>query len=546
MRSPFFLSGLIALLIPLGANAEALSPWVQGVLDKADLGIETAAGFAAGSCDGPGALQEIRNNVSVVSERRQATLDFAAQAQFLSERTVCFHSDKERLESKMQEVKDALDAAASSCNQSESRALRSVYEFLSDAYLSFLSGAADPTHTDTRLRFIWPFETDAAWTSARGPQTDTGSTAPLCPFTTDFGPHAVAYLPLDSLNTVMKDDKEGFTIKSYGCDATVLQTVVPSLQAEADGIRDFMTKTDDTATLLMNLIQQSLENISISIALIRGEPAPTALSPDPVTALDHGVQSGCLRQAFPVVQESGDPNAESKFDPAAADEILKSDPAYFDDPNALLVDPADALPTGILAFSVTDPFSGLSNPASLIRQFLERRGVQGAARPLPKEGFIGQLFDGMGQISIASMTTRQEIAFIQANIEMGTGYLDAVSRDSYERTKQAASELESAVMSLTKVTEEELPKKYIPNLVYFLIRSCVDGSCQTTLDKVAQRIFNPYCHPYVSGKYLDEDVVDKCYCADKFKNEDFCKGPDSSGEQKPSELICGEPPKEEE
>ncbi len=85
--------------------------------------------------------------------------------------------------------------------------------------------------------------------------------------------------------------------------------------------------------------------------------------------------------------------------------------------------------------------------------------------------------------------------------------------------------LEAAIQSLIRIVDTELPEKYIPELTLFLARSCVDGHCQRTLDAVARRTFNPYCHPYVSGKYTEDDVAKYCYCDPEieFRDNDFWK-----------------------
>ena len=103
------------------------------------------------------------------------------------------------------------------------------------------------------------------------------------------------------------------------------------------------------------------------------------------------------------------------------------------------------------------------------------------------------------------------------------------------------SPLEAAVKSLSKITEEFLPNEYIPSVAYFLRRSCVDGHCYERLESVTQRSFNPYCHPYVSGKYTDEFAADKCFCRNEFVDADFCWGqPSPPGD--PAEIRCGELP----
>jgi hypothetical protein len=93
--------------------------------------------------------------------------------------------------------------------------------------------------------------------------------------------------------------------------------------------------------------------------------------------------------------------------------------------------------------------------------------------------------------------------------------MESAHRDPAERMKDAAEGMEDALQSLIAITNEDdglLRTRYIPDLTYFLARSCVDGHCQETLKTVAKRTFNPYCAPYVSGKFTEEDAPEKCFC----------------------------------
>ncbi len=100
------------------------------------------------------------------------------------------------------------------------------------------------------------------------------------------------------------------------------------------------------------------------------------------------------------------------------------------------------------------------------------------------------------------------------------GILESSTTDSLQRMQDASVPLESAVQTLINVVDTELPEKYIPELTYFLARSCVDGHCKETLDAVAQRTFNLYCHPYVSGLYVQEDAAKRCYCDSEIESTD--------------------------
>ncbi|MBP7114148.1 MAG: hypothetical protein KBA40_01710, partial [Candidatus Peribacteraceae bacterium] len=142
-------------------------------------------------------------------------------------------------------------------------------------------------------------------------------------------------------------------------------------------------------------------------------------------------------------------------------------------------------------------------------------------------------------------TTATRLRHISGNIEREMAIFESGNTDALQRMQDSSVPLEAAVQSLIKVVDEELPEKYIPELAFFLARSCVDGYCQNTLDAVLKRTFNPYCHPYVSGKYLEEDAYKKCFCDPEIESSDgdfwntYCSD-DLSGDREKYEAMESE------
>lgn len=168
------------------------------------------------------------------------------------------------------------------------------------------------------------------------------------------------------------------------------------------------------------------------------------------------------------------------------------------------------LPVGLLFQPVVDFFLTTDDVSILSRMFMERREDAGQLRPLPKDSLVS---DGISQLMALEIDEEQQmLRYISSNIEQEMAYLEGFNRDAMQRMGGASVPLEAAVDALVEVVENQLPKEYIPQLTLFLGRSCVDGHCQETLKSVAKRVFNPYCHPYTSGKYTDEEAHKKCYC----------------------------------
>lgn len=534
MRRLLLLTGL--LLFPLSASAAALSPWVDAVLSRSQGGIAAAESVPASTCPGGEAdAQEITNTLSKIRSFVSTTMDLAAQSQFLGQETVCLSSDRFLLEEKLRMIENALAAAAQSCNAQALGILRADFDFLAGAYISFLQGAGNPSFADARLRSVYLFD---------GPAFVPDALAPLCPYTTDYSPHSIGRSPSPIGRGARGEGSSA--LRSYGCDATIITGIIhrtdlpDDLRQEAGAELAFLEETTTLASDLYTLVRDSNTAIERTIALLTGHSLP-ALPTAPASAPPHDQASGCLRPPSP---EGGETAEQNPLDALFAfpdlfdakylrDSPLTSVPTYNPPPE-------QTLPEGVLLRSRNTFFSLLPDPM-MLESFFVRKNEFGRERPLLK-ALIGSAFDPFADMTSAlhARNSVDEMQFIAGNIEQGMGTLEATSRDAYERTLSAAEPLASAVRSLATVTDKDLPQ-YIAGLTYFLGRSCVDGHCQKTLDAVAQRIFNPFCHPYVSGKYTDEKAVQKCFCTDEFRNEDFCKGQLDLSAQPEAQMLCGEP-----
>lgn len=538
----FFLT-LGILLLPATASAQALSPWVQGVLDRADEGISMAGGLGPAICDNETLQSEISDNRSLARSMLDATTQLEQESQLLAERTTCFEYDRALLRQKLVQIQNEMNSAIDACLINKNRMLRVNYQFVAEALQSLLRGGIDPTVRDDRLQYKYAFHDKTLLDQQIDEQIVENSTAPLCPFTSDYAPRSVAYIPTGVGNAAAAGDAS-FDVRSFGCDVTTLGRIdIAPVDAEAAVFRDFLGQTQEFALTVYNTVSQAVRNIDDTIGIITGikKPRPDAR---PGSIPPHETVSGCLKPLSPDL---------SSIDAQGLEDLLAAYPNFFgpenlrDDGNGgTTYDPkqGETLPTGLLFQASFDRFGVTPASYALVRSFVDRREALGYDRPLPggmqspnNENTVDTtFFTGV----INPTLLQNELRNISSNIERETGILDAINRDAAQRLKDASMPLEQAVQNLVYVTDEFLPKKYVPELTFFMARSCVDGFCQDTLKNVAQRILNPYCHPYVSGKYMDEKAADKCFCTPEFENEDYCKGQVDTSDQPEEELQCGE------
>lgn len=512
------------LLLPATTQAAtALSPWVQGVVDLAEQGIRTAESLPVSAvCDDTTKLAVLQSNLAFAKENLDTIITMETETWQLRERTVCYESDRQLMLTTMQRILDAMNDLTDQCKFAGVDALKGAYSVVREAYESFLKGGTNPSHTDPILRYTYPFQDSILWYELSEPLSAVNSTAPLCPFTTDYAPHTIGYIPV-------KDEPDAEKVMySFGCDLTVLESLGPGLSSEAQTFKDFLTKTDEFSRSVYETVGRALTSLDTLLALYnKKDPADDFAVAKP--APEHKELTSCLRPFIP---------DEAKSDPQEWEDLLATFPEYFtvsqypldaDGKPVFQPQATDVLPMGLLFQPIVDFFRLDSMSMILLRNFIDRRGDAGFLRPLPEKLAAGQL-DSYLNVLLA-VNSQNDLRFISVNNEQAIAYMEAVNRDGYERMVSATAPLHDAVAKLVEVTDDFLPKTYVPSLTYFLARSCVDGHCQSTLDNVSKRIFNPYCTPYVSGLYADEDASRKCFCDDsvkdtwgdydKYCNEDF-------------------------
>ncbi|MBP9773848.1 MAG: hypothetical protein KBD00_04440 [Candidatus Peribacteraceae bacterium] len=492
------------LLFPLPAMAAlpALSPWVQTVLEKADKGIATAASrpvdtACSGESDPVKKARLQQTAISDVQDSLRKGVDIRTQvgleARALFEQNVCFRSDVRLIESKMQEVRNAMNDSIGRCNLVGANLLTQVYNLLVRAQQSLIAGGLDPTYRDELARTTFYFESEALVTTTNvAPETiDTESTAPSCPFTSDYAPHSYAYTQGIVSNEIF----------SFGCDEQVVGTLPESMQKEWEGQNKFLRDMSEVVGQLNTALQTFVTTMNQTIAYIRhGAPADT-ISTIPLRPIDvpHQKIDGCLR-----LDDADIAGLNAKALPYADD--FSTAPRKKDDPQ---------LPIGLLFRPAYDYFSLFQNPLTLLRRSADTKAQHGIERAILENMSEDKLTQLMSTVSMTEKDIR-DLRIISGNQAREIAIVDSWSRDAIERSSEAFSGLNGSIKSLGDVVKEKgtLPL-YIRDVAYFLLRSCVDGHCTKNLDTILKRVLNPYCYPYSSDLYKEDKVPEKCFCQDE-------------------------------
>lgn len=394
----------------------------------------------------------------------------------------------------MQEVRQAMIDHIDSCNLVGANVLGSVYSLLSLAQKSLVTGGLDPTYRDNLARQTYFFESEELVTTPGTPvaQDDTSSAAPSCPFTSDYGPHSYA--------TAQSLESEGTL--SFGCDETVIQTLPDTLKNEWERQHAFMADMSTIAGSINAAMQAFITTMNSTVSYIRHGAPPDISDDAPIRPSDvrHGKVDGCL------ALDENEAGSEAARD-------------YADDFSAAPRTDTDAiLPLGLLFRPAYDYFSLFQNPLTLLQRSADTKARQGYEQALVGRTLYAGNDTGTKLLSTVAMTERDEkdLRGISANQAREQAIVNSWSADAIQRSSEAFSELDGSVKALGNVVKEKgtLPL-YIRDVAYFLLRSCVDGHCTKNLDTILKRVLNPYCYPYSSDLYKEDNVPEKCFCQDQ-------------------------------
>ncbi len=505
-----FVLCFIGMLFPLSVSAAALSPWLEQGIARIDAGLSIAqAPFAStDTCSNDVIQANVAENRALLARSLADDSIGILESTFLHSRTLCIESDRVLLQDAMKRILDQLDTATRDCNQRSVHLLREMYSFSVELYAEFLRGSLDPLYQSPLLQYSYAFESADRFDRALAPIRLTGSTLALCPFTSEYMQPSIA-------SVVLKEGEKP-TLSRLGCDETILPRLPASLQAEAEPLTQFFITVRRFAETVTDRVRDALSLL---------QPLETKSSGDvDRSALPHHVLEGC--QSLPLPPNS--PAPLSLTDERTAQRFTST---------GAQVGTVQPSLSALLRTPLIDHFSISTDFPSLLQTLSAEQKKRGQERPVPPWTNDAAM-DSFSFFVLRG--TSADLSDVSENNEQELGILEAISRSALEERRADNAEFESALQNLQVVTQDFLPKKYIPQLAYFLLRSCIDDSCQKTLETVAQRSLNDYCYPYASGRYIEENVPEKCFCTPEYANEPYCKGSIDLSSQPPAELQCGE------
>ena len=496
------LFGMLMLSVPLPLEAAALSPWVQSVLTRVDTALNLPT-TGNGSCVDEITQHEVEASINESRRIFSEIENITQEADLLYSRTICFESDRRLLLEKIQQVYTALTNATKNCDQVLAADLRSALEFIAISYQQFLQNGLNPSASGSLLQSLQPFE-----------EADSInlSTQPSCIYTTDYSPHFIAYIPT-KIDPIGKAP-EGSALRSYGCDQTILPTLPESFEKERKPLLNLINAIEEFARPISEAIKLTKESLA---KINEDTTVPTASGREPeatrTRSLEHAAVTGCLVPPHPLEQNPLLPQPATNDIEKTYQRFLRTLDSGYKRGNASM------LPTWLILLSTGNAFTSFPDVFTLLPSFASLKEEMGYERPRSRDEALEE--DDQAYFLAGTYDTVSRGLALEKGAQGRTeGRMELLSRDTLELTSAATEPLRSAMLQYTLMTQDFLPKKYLPNFVYFLSRSCVDGHCQKTLKTIAKRTFNDYCIPYLSKKYTDEKAVDKCFCLPSVEADD--------------------------
>ncbi len=232
---------------------DAVSPYVQKILDRADSGLQNA--YASGIDDDFILMPWAKSVEAAWAKRIDTQLRLTTQSDDLASNTACLRFDMLSIECKMDQVRHQMNEQLDKGSFLAILKLANLLEFLDNRYLQLASGADDPEYTDTAWKRVKNFD-DVTATFDN----------PMCPYNSDYGP------PLQN---------------GYGCDLDVLDSrkSFQPLGREYDALKVISDQLEDhrQAAAQFLTVQQQID------ALFQTE----SQTPDPPAPRSHINLNGC-------------------------------------------------------------------------------------------------------------------------------------------------------------------------------------------------------------------------------------------------------------
>lgn len=469
-------AGLPLLLLPSLASAldcsalsSGVSPisqhYVQKVLDRADAGIAYADQSLVNDDFFPfylpGWARQIAGTMGQVIDSRQRLTERNAD---LTEATACLRFDQILVECKMDEVRKALDAKLEAGSFFAIMQLQSLMVFLQERLAALSAGAADGSYADVD------------WTEQRlfDEKKPAALEEPLCPFHSDYTPPRMT---------------------GYGCDVSVLQTIVSSA---GDGALSFA----EAEMQGLNKLQEEIDAFRRIIPLLQsatsGGESP-GYPGGPATRAEHRTLIGCQ-------EETGFCGGGSLA--CGSDEFCAS--------KGLGTCVRDTTSPTIPKRSLRGPFSYPTDHLTLLKEFVAKRVEDGFSRTFQSDRArledlpagdqaVTDREDDILTLIGARATTRLAFRSISGMQGQREGSVFAEATDSQLEIADSLSDMRASIGELSRLANQKAGVRgFIVELAYFLRRTCAFRPCQKSLEQIIRIGLQDACFPYTNGEFLGD------------------------------------------
>lgn len=457
MKRIALIVGISISLWPMASHAQALpqalSPYVQDVLRRSNLGIQIASDRSGWMRFADYSLSLwLRTITSSVTELVDTQKLAVETNKALLEQSTCRRYDDLLIELQMERVRKALDEAIREKSATKILLLGRIFGFLHDRRSALTRGANDPSFIDRGYYTRQFFDTNRPGYCCQKVKTacvqmgvtecegnggvhldsiascsDICTVTPaqlatepaMCPFATDYLPPSL----------------EGF-----GCDASVLARIEGlATTTELQRFREILSPE-----------RQALSTIETALT---GGAART-----------HYSANGCLN--------------------ASQLGIVKQ--------NAIFT-------------PLRGPFSFSVDHQRLLLQFQDLRMQQGMERQTPAyltdPDLLGGIFSGILDREARSVLTLTQVQERQEAVSFAIGADPLLSSDvSYKKLNDSVYKLGQLASSITGI------RGFVRDFAYYLRRTCMERPCNARLDQVLKVVLADECFPYVNGKFQLDTV----------------------------------------
>lgn len=513
-------------------NSRAVTPYVQGVLDRVEDALGDIGASPPGSDDATETLIDaVRWAGAEIASTVDSYVQVTVQNAALESRTTCEEYDALLLQCSMENVRKKLNAAVAGGNFGAAYEYQNLYTFIHQRLRSLALGARDPRVQDATwaepqtfdvLTDVWccvgddegeendgmcrkmtvetcrekgvGFSTLAGCGAfgCRVPDDAPADRGMVCPFSSD-------YLPPDG--------------KGFGCDLSVLKTLSGYEGAERD--RTVFERLLEQVRLFRSHMTD-LTGLEQKIAALMGESPPPAAEPrGEDEEEEHHLVDGCAPG------RCADNPDKTCTDNAACGGNDYCRRGWLRCENALSQDCRNdgdcesgaciLMELPALTWELRGTFAAERDEHRLLEAFDDRRsrepreyaddlklpGEEDPGDPAPRLGSLGER-----ALRAVARARVREFARIQGREEAERF---ARGSDPIYRMAEVFQPVRGAGKSLAEIAQKpDGLRQVVIRFAWFLRRTCIDRVCNARLEWIMRVARTDSCFPYTDGTYLDQ------------------------------------------